>query len=126
MKPITYYYKKVDGWDEFPNVWFPFLKEGEGEYFRSFGNRSLGIQMTVDTLRVLNDKVILHVSMAPIFSLREDITKEALIEEISEKASNILVSFFGDLKFERMPDDPKSPHVRHYYHYIAMNPFSEN
>jgi hypothetical protein len=122
IKPISRYIKEVEGWDRFPNAWFP-LKEGEDKYFCSFGNKDLAIQVTCNYLKV-NDKLVLHVSISPILSMT-DVSKDDLIARIVEKSGSILKDFFGNLEFANMPDDPRN-NSKHFFHYVESEPFSEN
>lgn len=123
MKPISRYIKEVEGWDRFPNEWFPFLKEGEGKYFRSFGNKDLAIQIICD-YKKLNGKLVLHVSISPILSMT-DVSKDDMVARVIEKSVGILKDFFGDLEFMNIPDDPRN-NSKHFFHYIEPEPFSDN
>lgn len=59
-------------------------------------------------------KNAVHVQFAPMYYFNPNITEEYIIEV----APKILVEFFGDLEFCRMPDHPAKPICKHFYHML--------
>jgi hypothetical protein len=113
-KPIaTYCLQEVDGWQKLPPTmvlcppgkelsYCGFLRERDGVHFMASVKDLGAIQR-------------LHVSIAPIRFYRQDWTDEEHQDHLFDISPEVIESFFPGRRFSLMPDDPRAPHVRHYF-----------
>ncbi len=97
--------EKVDGWDGF---------EIAGQM--AFINIKYGITLhaSIKSLAENEHEKILHVSIGPIRSAREDLNDEEHCSFMLEKTPKILTDFFDKRTFQRMPPNPGRPDINHY------------
>jgi hypothetical protein len=118
-KPISHYCKQVEGWDKLPYKMFTQIDPKkfppeEEEYFVSFMNEKIGMQITAGVF-----DTHIHVSVCPVESLGND------AEVPEDRALVVIREFFRNLHFVRMVDDPRRPRMKHFFHYFNY-PFANN
>ena len=109
--------KKIEDYVNIPEDWHA-LGNIVPEY--SFFNYDLGLQiiMSIDNHGFLN---CIHVSIAPIRSLKKCSSEKEYEELIVRKAPEIIHSFFGEREFARAPSDSKNPTNKHFFALMKEN-----
>lgn len=92
--------REVDGWDRMN---FP------GQM--CFIHRDYGMSLHAS----VKEAGTLHVSIAPVRTLREDLSHEEHCFLMLEKTPEILTAFFDKRTFRRMPQSPMKPNANHYF-----------
>ncbi len=103
----------VDGWNLLPDI----LKPQENESSCGFMRIKDGIHLMA-SIKDYGDMQCIHVSLAPIRTLRKDWTEEDHVGHIFDIAYEVIKSFFGDKQFLRTPDSPDHPLVKHYIYFF--------
>lgn len=123
-KPIADFCKdEVLGWTRVDTLWgkmYPFPEE-EKKYFRSY-------LRDVDRLQIILS-VKEYFGNVELYSVHVSLGGSTFdSEKVLSEAGQILSDFFGDLVFARMPDDPRNPHLKHFFHLIdsPLVPFHRN
>lgn len=96
------------GWDE---LIIPMIPES-----RNFICREKGVQVVVGIKET--PLPVIHVSVAPVYSLKADLSPAKLRMHILLNVGSIIAEFFGQRKFAMQPDDPRKPDVKHYFHVL--------
>lgn len=109
--------KKIENYVNIPEGWHN-LEGIVAEY--SFFNYDLGLQivMSIDNHGFLN---CIHVSIAPIRSLKKCSSEKEYEKLIVMNAPEIIHSFFGDREFARAPNDARYPTNKHFFALLKEN-----
>lgn len=116
MKIDSYCVAKAEGWDEVRSNLL--LLDYNS---KCFIRRTDGVQvlMTVkDGGKRFDNKIIIHLTIAIVPSLRPESSDEDSIGHIFDIEQEIFKTFFNDRKFAKAPKDSNNWMVRHYYSVI--------
>lgn len=107
--PISHYCKdELFGWHRIP------VDNILDKKFSCCFFRDDGVQLTA-TVRDTGSVQLIHVSLAPIKSMRPKLQMDELVQEILSETYDILQYFFPDKKFVKAPNDTHAPYVKHYF-----------
>jgi len=114
-KPINEYCRQEAlGWHKMP-VTFA-APVGEEEYTCVFA-RNDGIQFCAT---VKECPKVIHVTLAPVKSLRLEMDMNELVKYVQDEAAEVLETFFGTRVFLKAPDDKRYPNAKHYFHMLEV------
>lgn len=114
-RTISDYCKQdVEGWNILPDILpdiLPNMPNKEISFLRIVD----GIHLMV-SIKDFGAIECIHVSLAPIRSLKKDWTDDDHMGHIFDITYEVIKSFFGDRQFLRTPDDPDHTLVKHYFY----------
>lgn len=105
----------VEGWNILPDILPNFTNSNMPNKEISFLRIVDGVHLMA-SIKNYGDMECIHVSLAPIRTLRKDWTEEDHIGHIFDIAYEVIKSFFGAKQFLRKPDSPDHPLVKHYFY----------
>lgn len=125
--PIKNYLGRTpEGWIELPPE---MLLPGPlgPDYTCSFFSPEMGIQLlcTIRPTPVEPQEPMIHASLG-IFSTVCPDSPERIAERIVLEAGNILWDFFPTRTFCRLPDDPRLPTMKHFFHLFQWGEVTES
>jgi hypothetical protein len=105
MKITDFCKSEVEGWDRIPDE---FLLADRPD-------QSIGF-LRQDGLNVIASikEDHIHLSIAAMESLLPNLNAEQRLLFAESKTGEIMTTFFGDRKWEKLPNDPRRPHIRQH------------